>query len=177
MEENKEIQRQILWEKWRDPFGGDEEEAHWPGAFGDFHTDNIIEEANSMDVDENDEGEYNVNDINKAIEEHQRQNLLKQNKKVAMIMTPMGVIPMTEHTRAGDIFNFWTAHTNFRLTQEIVDVIDSIDGVETFDIFTPYRWRISVGKAFYSPSVKQGIMKALDAIPWEKMASNDKKKF
>ena len=156
------IEKQIGWEKWRDPFGHDSEDAEWPGAFGNFKTDKIIQSATNPD--DNDDQEFSSIDIDEAIKEHTRQQSSHQ-KKVAMIMTPMGVIPMTEHTRAGKLFDFWTAHTNFPITEEIRDIIDETPGVETLDIFTRYRWRISIGKAFKSTKVKEDVMNALGAVP------------
>lgn len=173
MHENIEIQpdRQIGWEKWHDPFGHDAEDTEWPGAFGNFSTDKIIKSAANtlghLELDEDEfHEEFDEMDIDEAIQEHHRQNL--QPKKINMVMTPMGLIPMTEHTRAGKLFNFWTAHTNFSITEEIKDIIDNTDGVETLDIFTRYRWRISIGKAFNSWEVKEALMKALHAKPLKK---------
>ena len=62
--------------------------------------------------------------------------------------TPMGIIPMTENTASGKIFNFWVGHTNFDITKKVADMIEKTDGVETFDVFTRYRFRVGVGKAF-----------------------------
>jgi hypothetical protein len=170
--------RFIGWEKWRDPFGEDAEDAEWPGAHGTFTTDKIIKSAtvNGIHEDddfEDDDDDFSSSDIDEAIHEHQRQQL-QGIKKTPMIATPMGLIPMTEHTRAGKLFNFWTAHTNFPITQEIKDIIDRTDGVETLDIFTRYRWRISIGKAFNSPEVKSNLMKALGAKPLRKSKKHDR---
>lgn len=174
---HQEIQnRKIVWEKWRDPFGEDHEDVEWPGAHGTFTTDKIINSATIHsqvdDYDDDDDDDFSSSDINEAIHEHQRQQMLSM-KKTPMIATPMGLIPMTEHTRAGKLFNFWTAHTNFPITKEIKDIIDNTDGVETLDIFTRYRWRISIGKAFQSPEVKSNLMKALGAKPLRKSKKND----
>lgn len=168
--------KKIIWEKWRDPFGDDSEEAEWPGAHGTFATDKIIKSANihnqpNEDYDDDDD-DFSSGDIDEAIHEHQRQQMQGM-KKTPMIATPMGLIPMTEHTRAGKLFNFWTAHTNFPITNEIKNIIDNTDGVETLDIFTRYRWRISIGKAFSSPEVKSNLMKALGATPLRKSKKYD----
>jgi len=169
----------ILWEKWRDPFGVDSEDAEWPGAYGNFTTDKIIKSAsaNYFNEDiEDDEDEYSGQDIDAAIEEHQRQQH-EQMKKVPLVATPMGMIPMTEHTRAGKLFNFWTAHTNFPITEEVKQIIDNTAGVETLDIFTRYRWRISIGKAFDSLEVKKELMVALGAEILKRSDNdNDEKK-
>jgi hypothetical protein len=71
--------------------------------------------------------------------------------------TPMGIIPVTENTASGKIFNFWTGHTNFNITKKITSLIEETEGVETLDIFTRYRFRIAVGKAFDDSSVMRKI--------------------
>lgn len=171
--------RKLIWEKWHDPFGADADDAEWPGAHGTFTTDKIIKSATINhhlhdydDDDDDDDESFSSGDIDAALHEHQRQQAQGM-KRTPMIATPMGLIPMTEHTRAGKLFNFWTAHTNFPITKEIKDIIDSTDGVETLDIFTRYRWRISIGKAFNSPEVKDNLMKALGAKPIKKSRKYD----
>ena len=59
------------------------------------------------------------------------------------------------------ICNFWLAHTNFNITQSISEQIEKVDGVETLDIFTRYRFRIAIGKAFNSSIVMQNIQNQL----------------
>lgn len=166
--------KQIGWEKWRDPFGNNIENEEWPGAFGNFNTDKMLQFSNSEDMerelDDDELDQISDEDIDLANKELIRQ---KKTNSMSMIMTPMGAIPLTEHTNASYIFNFWIAHTNFRMTNNIKNIIDNTDGVETFDIFTPYRWRISIGKAFDSVKVKNDITKKLGAKPLK--INNDKK--
>jgi hypothetical protein len=66
---------------------------------------------------------------------------------------------VTDNTMSGKIFNFWIGHTNFDITHKVADVIEKTDGVETLDIFTRYRFRIAVGKAFDDSSVMRDINK------------------
>jgi len=120
----------VMWEKWRDPFGSDEEVVQ-----------NILSEENEEDSEYEDE----INDTPSA----------PQNIRV--MATPMGIIPVTEYTASGKIFNFWTGHTNFDITEKIATIIEKIDGVESLDIFTRYRFRISVGKAFNDSVVMRSI--------------------
>jgi hypothetical protein len=69
----------------------------------------------------------------------------------------MGVIPINENTASNKIFNFWMGHTNFDITKDIVDTIEETSGVESLDIFTRYRFRISVGKAFDDSQIMRDI--------------------
>jgi hypothetical protein len=65
-----------------------------------------------------------------------------------ILMTPMGPIPCPEHSHYSKVFNLWTAHTNFRITNPIAAVIENTEGVETMNIFSPYRLRVGIGKMF-----------------------------
>lgn len=80
-----------------------------------------------------------------------------ENRKINAIITPVGLIPMNEHTDCDKIFNFWTGHSNFNLTSNIAKIIESVEGVETLDIFTRYRFRVSIGKAFVDRNVMNTI--------------------
>jgi|688.fasta_scaffold92331_5 hypothetical protein len=136
----------IIWEKWRDPFGENDD---------DINLDNNIENF----IDDN--SEYNPYDEN----EKDSQELLDKNKilakQIRVIATPMGVIPVNDNTASGKIFNFWIGHTNFSITKGVFNVIEQNDGVETLDIFTRYRFRIGIGKAFNSTEVKQNIQESV----------------
>ena len=58
-------------------------------------------------------------------------------------------------------FNFWTGHTNFKINKGIVLIIDSVLGVESIDIVSPYRFHISVGLRFKEQEVKMNINTAV----------------
>jgi len=121
----------VIWEKWRDPFGSDEE---------------IIQNI----LSENEEEAEYEDQISEDSDHQSPQN-------IRVMATPMGIIPVTEYTASGKIFNFWTGHTNFDITTRIATIIEKIDGVESLDIFTRYRFRISVGKAFNDSIVMRSI--------------------
>lgn len=131
----------IVWEKWRDPYGNDdtsEIQETINRVIENENEDTIVDESNQDDTDLN---------INFGVAKH----------KIPMIITPMGLIPYTENTASSKIFNFWLGHSNFNITQNISDTIETIDGVETLDIFTRYRFRISIGKAFKDSDVMHEI--------------------
>jgi hypothetical protein len=50
-------------------------------------------------------------------------------------------------------------HTNFDITRRVAETIEITEGVETLDIYTRYRFRISVGKAFEDSMVMRTINK------------------
>ena len=155
------LNRKICWEKWVDPFGADTNNMEWPGAFGTIDSDKKTEiqalEDNGYEYedDEDDEEEYGY-----PIKTHRQ-------RPMGILSTPMGIIPITEHTNPTKIFNFWTMHTNFRITRNILKIVNETDGVESFNIFTPYRWRIAIGKAFSTDDVRSALQDNLDATPKE----------
>lgn len=123
----------IVWEKWKDPFGFDDEELS-----------TLHEEKDDYHNDEDEDFTEKAHKTQKEV-------------KCRFILTPFGMIPYTENTASSSIFNFWTGHTNFALTDDIVDVIENTDGVETLDVFTKYRFRIAIGKAFKDSSVMREV--------------------
>ena len=158
--------RKIGWEKWRDPYGSDMMDSEWPGAFGTFETDELLRKAANgelpKDIEEIVEDEEMWNELEDETELEESPVDIKH-VKMGIMSTPMGIIPITEHTSAGQVFNFWTAHTNFRMTQDILNIVDQTDGIESVDVFTPYRWRIAIGKVFDSINVKNNVMTNLQA--------------
>lgn len=135
----------ILWEKWRDPFLGYDENDLDPDHRSDQAIINAI--SNGFVSQREQEEEQETGDIN--------------NKGIKVIATPMGIIPYNEFTASGKIFNFWTGHTNFKITEDIFNIMENVLGVETLDVFTPYRFRIGIGKAFDATMIKQDINEAI----------------
>ncbi len=129
----------IIWEKWRDPFlGYDENDI-------DIEAEPLPPFINDLDEDTEDD-------------EEPLSPITQTSKPVRVIATPMGLIPYNEYTASGKIFNFWIGHTNFNITKNIARIIETTNGIETLDVFTRYRFRIAIGKAFED----RNIMKAID---------------
>ena len=133
---NNNTEYQIIWQKWQDPFGEDD----------------VLNENFDPDL-----GEYTDDEDNKDIVSLDNETA----KKIRVIATPMGIIPITENTASNKIFNFWLGHTNFDITKNIALLIEELAGVETLDIFTRYRFRIAIGKAFDDSLVMRNINKTV----------------
>jgi hypothetical protein len=58
-------------------------------------------------------------------------------------------------------FNFWTGHTNFRITRDIAQIVENTNGVEVLAIVSPYRMHVGVGKMFNSSTTRHIINKNL----------------
>lgn len=129
----------IVWEKWRDPFlGYDENEIDLDSDVNNF-------------FDEDEEDHHLIDD--KA----PMDQIKESGKQIRVIATPMGLIPYNEYTASSKIFNFWIGHANFNLSKKIVNIIEKTDGVETLDVFTRYRFRIGIGKVFEDRNVMKNI--------------------
>jgi hypothetical protein len=126
----------IIWQKWIDPFGRDDIEEK--EEFGNYADSDLEEEDNETK-------EFIAN------------KFMKYGVKV--IATPLGIIPVNDNTSSGKIFNFWMGHTNFDITKKVAETIEKTTGVESLDVYTRYRFRISVGKAFEDSLVMRDINK------------------
>lgn len=90
-----------------------------------------------------------------------------EERPIKTLFGPLGPIPLNEYSLPSKIFNFWMAHTNFLITAQLLNIIKKVEGVEVLTVFTPYRFRIAVGKAFKDRTVmdrvNQAVLKALQA--------------
>lgn len=142
------MNKTILWQKWVNPY--------------ELPTDDgkLLENLSEEDLDDTTHWEtYGEEEIEESAEELLDASISKINTK-AMI-TPMGMIPLNEKQACTKTFKFWIGHTNFTLCEECKDSIENTDGVEILDIFTRYRFRVAVGKAFQDRNVMQDIQKNL----------------
>lgn len=83
---------------------------------------------------------------------------------IKSIMTPFGILPLTEQSLASRHFKFWVGHTNFMLgdgqltsPEDFEKIIGSVLGVESIDILTSYRFRIAIGKMFKDREVMSNV--------------------
>jgi hypothetical protein len=125
----------IIWEKWVDPFGQDEEETKWT----DYDNEND-------DIDEDYDDTLNLDSASSPI-----------NRSIKVIQSPMGLIPYNEYTAPSKLFNFWIGHTNFDITPTIIEILEKANGIEILDIFSRYRFRIAIGKCFNDADVMTDI--------------------
>ena len=119
----------VYWEKWIDAFEAEEAE--------------IIEEMKEVE---------DFEDYEEALD----QDMIKHSH-IRTIITPFGVLPITEKTRASNHFKLWVGHSNFKLTEDFYKIIGGSSGVEALDILTPYRFRIAIGKMFVDRDVMKTV--------------------
>ena len=122
----------VYWEKWVDAFEAEENE--------------MAEEM------------YEGEDFDEYEESLMEQEIMKHSPShIRTIITPFGVLPITEKTRASNYFKLWVGHSNFKLTEDFYKIIGESSGVEALDILTPYRFRIAIGKMFVDRDVMKTV--------------------
>ena len=101
---------------------------------------------------------YEGEDFDEYEESLMEQEIMKHSPShIRTIITPFGVLPITEKTRASNYFKLWVGHSNFKLTEDFYKIIGDSAGVEALDILTPYRFRIAIGKMFVDRDVMKTV--------------------
>lgn len=137
----------IYWEKWVDAYSNDS-----ISNFKSYWEQVLLEELQKQEMTEE---EMAISEEIQGASAEDSIDIFE--KPIKTIMTPFGILPLTEQSLASSHFKFWVGHTNFKLFEDYLKVIESCDGVESVNIFTPYRFRISVGKMFKDRDVMNNI--------------------
>jgi hypothetical protein len=56
--------------------------------------------------------------------------------------TPHGMVSVLDDSMASNDYDFWVMHTNFDLNRGVAGLIETVDGVETMEVYTRYRARL-----------------------------------
>ena len=134
MPQDDQFKYKFVWEKWNTP-----EEEYRESLL--YQQEEPAEEIDPEEMEE-------------VLEEAYSQEIYIQNK------LPMQLVhSFIEQNKFQNSFEFWTLHTNFDLTDEVSDVIQSTAGVENFQKVTRYRAKIGLTKAglFDNRKVKRDI--------------------
>lgn len=134
------MKRVIIWEKWVDPMG--------------VSQDDDAEEF----VREEDLSEYEKTE---SVARNESGTIYKARPAA---LTNFGIIPINPHNDPAKTFDFWVGHTNFYIGEKTAVIIDETPGVEVFDLFSGYRFRISVGKAFNFRDVRVALETRLETL-------------
>ena len=133
------MKKTICWQKWISPYSDDDD------TMKNFKQQFLEDFMKNVDDDgEIEEGDLEYEDKQKKLPFPPM--LLESSSQIKVMSTPMGIIPLTENTDASKIFNFWIGHSNFNISEDVANVIGSVSGVETLDIWTRYRIRVGIGK-------------------------------
>jgi hypothetical protein len=136
------VQHKIVWKRWEDPLVP--------------LLDGKPVKGLAPDEDENDPDYHAAKDS-----WGRRRRERKNSYNGPCLVGPIGVVPLLESNVPSVLFNFWMGHATVRITQNVRRKIVAVDGVETIDVFSPYRFRLGVGAAFDEEEVKRGIEEAI----------------
>lgn len=83
---------------------------------------------------------------------------------------PHGIVPVHEGNVPSRLYNFWMGHTNFDLNDSTekgrwFKRIADVPGVESFNAYTRYRFRVGIGMAFNDVAVRGEIDRLVSFPP------------
>ena len=142
---------QIIWQNWVDPYHQDDANIFMPEK-----QDYVAQTQEQLEAGSGDFSDPLDFDELEDEEEH--------GKPIRTLFGPFGPIPLTDYSSPSKIFNLWVGHTNFTLTQQIVQEIENVPGVETLDVYTRYRFRIGFGHVFKDRNVMNRINEVVNNI-------------
>lgn len=85
-----------------------------------------------------------------------------ESQNLAVYQTPFGIVKIPEFCDINKHFKLWTMYTRNPIKDKLKHNIDNIKGVETFEVFTPYRARIGICPLYKDGEVLQGIKQAIE---------------
>ena len=125
---------EVYWEKWVDVYQSEIDEI-----------DQALEQFE--DLQDLEGLEYDIDP-----ETMEKLEAMSSMPSIKTIMTPFGMIPLTEQSLASNHFKFWVGHSNFKLLNSHRKIIGSV---------RPYRFRIAVAKLFVDREVMLEVRKSL----------------
>ena len=91
----------------------------------------------------------------------ERNFLLSAMEVPRLIQTPLGIFNYEDKLRPSEKFDCWIGYTNFDITQDVSDTIESIDGVEALEVMSRYTFFLGIGKMFKFRDVRTAIEEAI----------------
>ena len=105
------------------------------------------------------------NEFKKKSKENEYEKLVEADYSGPIMHTDLGIFPINETTFPSSTFNFWRGNTiGFILTHRMGLAIMNTLGVETFNVYTPYRFRIAIATGFNVDDVKRRVESAVLAL-------------
>ncbi len=78
-----------------------------------------------------------------------------------IVSTPVGMYHFDDRMRPSKQYDCWIGHSNFDITNDIKNQIESIPGVEVLSILTRYRFFLGIGRLFNFREVRVRIDSAV----------------
>ena len=79
------------------------------------------------------------------------------NRIPKLVTTPMGMFQMHDKMNILNQFECWMGYTNFDITHDVQNAIETTEGVELLSILTRYRFFIGTGKLFEFSDIRKEI--------------------
>ena len=141
--------KKIAWEKWED-----EVEQNSPtNPFSQLQSSAKEEESEEIDITELYSGFIS--------------------ELPTIVSTPVGMYRLHDRMSPTKQFDCWMGYTNFDITEEVKDTIESIGGVEVLVVLTRYRFFLGVAKLFNFRDVRVEVENALCNIHIEEAKIED----
>lgn len=141
-EKEKEIKTaHILWEQWEDIYQKalDELETKLEAEYKEYKENNPEEIEMMGEEDFTPSGFSNIKTIS----------------------TPFGWAPIGDSVLASSRMKFWMGHTDFKITKRHIVEASKVNGVESIEIYTPHRFRLSIGLNFVDRDVMNAVESAM----------------
>jgi hypothetical protein len=90
----------------------------------------------------------------------------------SFVTTPFGNYDPESYFRPAQRWDCWIAHTNFRLTTDIVSLLVNVEGISAIKIMDRYSFCIGVGKMFNFKHVAAEIGRLLCSAKEEELIEN-----
>lgn len=97
----------------------------------------------------------NIDNVEEEEEEYEEEHTYQQN-----ILLPISE-KLIEDMAMLSNFDCWMAYTNFDITEDIKNILNTIEGIEIMRICSRYRFFIGIGKMFKFQDVRSEIEKTL----------------
>lgn len=98
--------------------------------------------------------------IQEEEEETEEYEVVEQQSVSNNVMLPISEKLLEDMTMLGN-FDCWMAYTNFDITEDVKDTLNTIEGVEVMRICSRYRFFLGVGKMFNFKQVRSDIEQSL----------------
>jgi hypothetical protein len=137
----------MAWNAWIDSYGSNLDD-FYPGIYKDLAK---ISSQGQLEDNYDDEPQPIIEDNSNG-------------QPLLFLQTQMGPLPLVEETMPSKIFNLWECNTNFNITPQIMKIVDKVEGVETLNVMSRYRFRVGVGKLFRVGTVVSSINSAISGL-------------
>ena len=81
-------------------------------------------------------------------------------QNIPVVITPFGIMPAEMDAN----FRIWIGHTNFNVTDDILQKINKTEGVEALKPLTRYKFAVGIGKLFDENLVKKEISETVASL-------------